>query len=68
MERDPLTDEVIGAPIEVHRELGPGLMGSVYEVCLCAELETKGIEFRRQVPLPVHYKGRLLDADFGLTF
>jgi len=66
MERDALTHEVIGAAIEVHRELGPGLLESVYEVCLCHELELPGIEHRRQVKLPVNYKGVQLDADFRI--
>ena len=66
MERDPLTHEVIGAVIDVHRELGPGLLESVYEVCLCHELGLRGIEHSRQVKLPVHYKGAQLDADFRI--
>jgi hypothetical protein len=52
-ERDPLTESVIGAAIEVHRVLGPGLLESVYETCLCYELEQLGIEYRRQDPLPI---------------
>ena len=66
MERDPLTHEVIGAAIDVHRELGPGLLESVYEVCLSHELGLRGIEHVRQVKLPVHYKGAQLDADFRI--
>jgi GxxExxY protein len=65
-ERDPLTHAVIGAAIEVHRELGPGLIESVYEVCLSCELEMRGIAHQYQVPLPVVYKGRQLDANFRL--
>ena len=65
-ESDALTHEIIGAAIEVHRELGPGLLESVYEVCLSCELEMRGIDHERQFPLPVVYKGRLLDADFRL--
>ena len=65
-ERDPLTHEVIGAAIEVHRELGPGLLESVYEVCLSCELGLRGIVHQRQVPLPVVYKGHPLDADFRI--
>jgi GxxExxY protein len=57
---------VIGAAIEVHRELGPGLLESVYEVCLSDELSSRGIEHRCQVPLPVVYKGRQLDASFRI--
>ena len=65
-ERDPLSHEVIGAAIEVHRELGPGLLESVYEVCLSCELGLRGVTHQRQVPLPVVYKGRPLDADFKI--
>jgi GxxExxY protein len=63
-ERDPLTEGVIGAAIEVHRNLGPGLLESVYQTCLSRELSLRGIEHRCQVGLPVRYKGELLDADF----
>ena len=65
-ERDPLTAEVIGAAIEVHRELGPGLLESVYEVCLCRELALKGIAYQRQAPLHIVYKGERLDADLRI--
>ena len=65
-ERDPLTHAVIGAAIEVHRELGPGLLESVYEVCLSWELNQRGIAHVRQAPLPVLYKGNQLDADFRI--
>jgi GxxExxY protein len=56
-ERDPRTGAIIAAAIEVHRALGPGLLESVYEECLCRELELRGIPFARQVPIPVEYKG-----------
>jgi GxxExxY protein len=62
--RDPLTEQVIGAAIEVHRILGPGLLESVYEKCLCRELTLRGIEHQSQVELPVIYKG----ADLGCNF
>jgi GxxExxY protein len=65
-ERDPVTEPIIGAAIEVHRTLGPGLLESVYETCLCDELEQRGIEFERQVKLPVNYKGRVLDCDLRI--
>ncbi|GAB4580280.1 MAG: GxxExxY protein [Anaerolineales bacterium] len=52
-----LTELIIGAAIEVHRHLGPGLLESVYETCLIYELEQLGIKVQRQVPLPVVYKG-----------
>jgi GxxExxY protein len=66
MERDPLTEAVIGAAIEVHRVLGPGLLESVYERCLSHELRLRGIEHERQMLLPVLYKGVPLDADLRL--
>ncbi|MEW4529094.1 GxxExxY protein [Maioricimonas sp. JC845] len=58
-----LTDRILGAAIEVHRELGPGLLESVYEECLCYELSTRGISFRRQVELPIRYKRVKLAAN-----
>jgi|SRR5579864_9026711 len=57
-----LGKRVIGLAIEVHRALGPGLLESVYEECLCHELKLAGIEFARQAPLPVAYKGVRLDC------
>ncbi len=54
---EPLTDRAIGLAIEVHRYTGPGLLESVYEQCLCRELEDAGIAFARQVAIPVIYKG-----------
>ena len=56
LDRDPVTQMVIGAAIEVHRFLGPGLLESTYELCLCHELNLRGIEHARQVKLPVVYK------------
>jgi GxxExxY protein len=64
--RDPLTDRVIGLAIGVHRELGPGLLESAYEECLCYELEQSGIVFGRQVPLAIVYKGTRLDCGYRL--
>jgi GxxExxY protein len=51
-----LSERVIGLAIEVHRHLGPGLLESAYEECLCFELKQTGIDYRRQVSLPVIYK------------
>jgi len=63
---EQLTEQVIGAAIEVHRELGPGLMESAYEECLCHELHLRGLKFERQVPLPVRYKGVGLDCGYRI--
>ncbi len=59
-----LTGDIIGAAIEVHRELGPGLLESTYAACLCRELELRGITFERQKPLPLAYKGARLDCGY----
>lgn len=66
IESDPLTEKIIGAAIEVHRLLGPGLLESAYEECLCHELRLGGITFTRQQPLPVLYKGIHLDCGYRL--
>lgn len=58
MERDELTERIIGAAIEVHKELGPGLLESIYEKALCYEFEMRGLEYQRQVSVDVIYKGR----------
>ena len=61
-----LSYRIIGAAIEVHKALGPGLLESAYEMCLCRELSIRGIPFTRQVPLPVEYKGLKLDCGYKL--
>ena len=62
-ERDPLTERIIGAAIEVHRHLGPGLLESIYESCIDWELRQRGLDVARQVAIPVVYKSlRLPDA------
>ncbi|MBW4469091.1 MAG: GxxExxY protein [Stenomitos rutilans HA7619-LM2] len=63
---DELTQQTIGACIEVHRHLGPGLLESAYEHCLCYELSLAGLEFERQKPLPIVYKGVQLDCGYRL--
>jgi GxxExxY protein len=65
-ERDALTDRIIGFAIEVHRQLGPGLLESAYEECLCRELNESGLSFKRQVPLPVVYKSVRLDCGYRI--
>jgi GxxExxY protein len=61
-----LSHQIIGAAIEVHRILGPGLLESVYELALCKELWLRGIAVERQVEVPVLYKGRPLDCSVKL--
>jgi GxxExxY protein len=63
---DEQTKEIIGAAIAVHRHLGPGLLESAYEECLCYELKEMGIPYSRQVPLPVVYKGVHLDCGYKI--
>ncbi len=63
---ESLTEAVIGAAIEVHRVLGPGLLESVYEECLCHELALRKIGFARQVDLPVVYKGIELSCGYRM--
>ena len=64
--RDPLTEKIIGAAIEVHRNLGPGLLESVYEKCLCYELEQLGLSIVRQQAMPVRYKGLTFEEGFRI--
>ena len=66
MTDNELTHEIIGAAIEVHKNLGPGLLESTYEECLCHELSQRGIPFERQKPIPVIYKGVKLDCGYRL--
>jgi len=61
-----LTGEIIGAAIEVHKLLGPGLLESAYEECLCRELELRKIPYERQRELPLEYKGIKLDCGYRL--
>ena len=63
-----LTDKIIGAAIEVHKVLGPGLLESAYEECLAHELSLANISFERQLPLPVIYKSLSLDCGYRLDF
>src|SRR5882724_281757 len=63
---EALTEQVIGAAMEVDKALGPGLLESVYEECLCHELHLRGIRFQRQVIVPVVYKGVALDCGYRL--
>ncbi len=64
--QNPLTAEIIGGAIEVHRALGPGLLESAYEQCLAVELQDRGLILRRQVSLPVEFKSVRLDVGYRL--
>jgi GxxExxY protein len=66
MEFDELSRKVIGCAIEVHRNLGPGLLESTYRQCLACELSQAGIPFQMEVPLPVRYKEMLLDCGYRI--
>jgi GxxExxY protein len=66
LDRDPLTERIIGCAIEVHRALGPGLLEGAYEQCLAHELTLNRLDFRLQVPVPVHYKGLHLDCAYRI--
>ena len=61
-----LTESIIGAAIDVHRELGPGLLESAYEQCLHRELQERGLQASRQVELPIKYKGEELDCGYKI--
>jgi len=65
-QENDISGKIIGAAIEVHKKLGPGLLGSAYEECLCCEMQLRGIEFKRQVPLSLNYKGVVLDCGYRL--
>ena len=64
MNKDPLTNKIIGCAIEVHRELGPGLLESTYQQCLAHEMSLSGLQFKLEYPLPVHYKDIQLDCGY----
>lgn len=65
-ERDPISETVIGAAIDVHRALGPGLLESAYEACLCHELAERGIAFQSQVSMPVTYRSVEIDCGYRI--
>ena len=66
MEFAPLSKKVLGCAIEVHKHLGPGLLESTYQNCLAFELTQQGIPFRKEVELPVQYKGVSLECGYRL--
>src|SRR5262245_53762111 len=61
-----LTEQIIGAAIEIHKELGPGLLESTYEACLVFELMQRGLKVEKQMELPVVYKGIQIDCGYRL--
>ena len=65
-EINDLTCQVIGAAIEVHKALGPGLLESAYNTCLCTELDLLGLPYEREKELPIEYKGTKLDSGYRL--
>ena len=68
VEENEVSQKIIGACIEVHRVLGPGLLESVYQNCLAKELSSMKVSFQKEVPKPVDYKGTLMDCGFRLDF
>jgi len=66
MNENEISNKIIQAAIEVHRHLGPGLLESAYEECLCYELSKMGLSYKRQQSLPVEYKGIKLDCGYRL--
>jgi len=66
IDNDTLTEQIIGAAIEVHKRLGPGLLESAYETCLCYELKLKNLKVERQKNLPVFYRDIKLDIGYRL--
>ena len=66
MELNQITEGIIGAAIEVHKRLGPGLLESSYRRCMCRELTLRGIPFECEKPLPIEYKGEILDCGYRI--
>ncbi len=65
-ELNELVGQVIGAAIEVHKALGPGLLESAYATCLCRELDLRSIPYEKEKPLPIDYKGTKLDCGYRM--
>jgi GxxExxY protein len=68
MNGDPLAGRIIRCALEVHRELGPGLLESTYQQCLAHEMALQGLSFKKEFPLPVAYKGIRLDCGYRIDF
>ena len=66
LELNELTKKIIGAAIEIHKELGPGLLESAYEACLCHELELNNIPYQSQLILPITYKGLVIERGYRI--
>lgn len=66
MDINEITEKIIGAAIEVHRRLGPGLLESAYQECLCYELKLINLSFKREIPMPIIYKEVKLDHGYRL--
>jgi GxxExxY protein len=66
LKNQALTNQIVGAAIDVHRSLGPGLLESVYEECLCFELGVRGLSFARQLEVPLVYKGTNLSSNLRI--
>jgi GxxExxY protein len=65
---EELREAIIGAAIEVHKELGPGLLESSYQRCLAREFDVRGIKYRQEVDLPLNYKGVVIDCAYRIDF
>lgn len=63
---EQITERIIGAAIEVHRALGPGLLESAYEACLCHQMSAAGIAFQRQIELPIEFNGLRVESGYRL--
>jgi len=68
LQEKELTDQIIGALIEVHRTLGPGLLESAYQACAAREFALRGMSFEQKRPLPLEYKGVQVDCGYRLDF
>jgi GxxExxY protein len=66
VELNTISSKIIGAAIEVHKTIGPGLLESAYEECLCHELDLRGLSIERQKPLSLTYKGKRMDCGYRL--
>jgi GxxExxY protein len=66
MDTNELTEKIIGAAIEVHKHLGPGLLESAYEECFCYELTLRGINYERQKPMPIEFKEKVLECGYRI--